>query len=91
MTPTDGLGLRETFPSVGRRAYLVLCRMPLDVRSGRASRDVGMPNGKRGLRSLTPSTTHFKFNSPPCVHQDRSLAQQCITHRVPGSSHKLVG
>lgn len=42
-------------------------------------------------RSLTPSTTHFKFNNPPCVHQGCSLTQQCITYRLPESSHRLVG
>ena len=45
----NGLCLHETFPGARRRAYLVLCRMPPDVRSGRASRDVGMQNGKCGM------------------------------------------
>lgn len=73
----NGICLYETFPGERRRAYLVLCRMPPDVRSGHANRDVGIQNGKRGMRSLTPSTTHFRFNSPPCVHQHCSLTQQC--------------
>lgn len=45
----NGLCLHETFLGERRRAYLVLCRMPPDVRSARASRDVGIQNGKRGM------------------------------------------
>jgi len=87
----NGMWLYKSFPGERRRAYLVLCSMPLDVRSGRTNRDVGIQNGKRGMRPLTPSTTHFKFNSPPCVHQHCSLTQQRITYRVPESGHRLVG
>jgi hypothetical protein len=63
----NGACLHMTFLWERRRAYLVLCRTPPDVHSGCANRDVGIRNKKRGPWSLTPSITHFKFISPPCV------------------------
>lgn len=45
----NGMCLYETFPGNERRAYLVLCSIPLDVHSVHANRGVGMQNGKRGM------------------------------------------
>jgi hypothetical protein len=87
----NGIRLYETFHGEQRRAYLVLCRIPPDVRSGHANTRCRYTERKAWNAITHPVDDPLQIQQPTLCASAFFITQQRITYRVPESGHRPIG